>query len=133
MKEHIVGRQLGEHFVDVAAFVECLAVEVGIFVGEFAQQACVCHLYVVFGDSGGVGWHEDIGDDTAAAVYGAACCGVEYQSAVYLEAVGREYLASVVAVEDFGLVFTCVAGLVGLLYAASRRGVVALHGESELA
>ncbi len=133
MQQYIVGRQFSQQFVGIAAFIEALAVEVGVLVGKFSQQSGVGNLDVVRCYTGSVGRNKDVGNNASAAIYGAACCGFEYEGAVDFYTVGGENFATVVAVENLGFVFAVVSGFVVFLYTASRRGVVALYRETELA
>ena len=97
----------------------------------FYDDALGDEVAVVGRVAGCVGGDEHVGHDSAAAIDGAVVAeGVVGHGFIEVDRVGVPELAGVVPVEEVELVFLALAFLVGFLYAAARRGVVARCGEA---
>ena len=121
--------QILRHRHHVSEGVQLRTVVVGIGEGELQDEArhgsllvVACHAECVFG-------HEDVGRDAATAVHRATDAGVISRT-LMLYAVLREELAVLISRYDVALVVLGVARRERLLYATTRRGVVACDGEA---
>ena len=117
----------GLHFGE---FLQCLPVIVGVLEGVLQYETADCRLLIIGSNRRCVFWHEYVGSDSTAAIDNPSVVGVVCRSRV-LDTVLREELSVLIAAEQVLLVVGIVTRLEWLLYASSRRGVVACDGESD--
>ena len=114
------------HLLEV---VQLRTVVVGIGEGELQDESAHACLLEVGCHSQSILGYEDVGSDTASAIYGASQSRVIGRTRM-LDAVLREELAMLIAVEQVLLIVLVVTQGVRFLYASTRWGVVACNGES---
>ena len=114
------------HLLEV---VQLRTVVVGIGEGELQDESAHACLLEVGCHSQSILGYEDVGSDASSAIYGTSQSRVIGRPRM-LDAVLREELAMLIAVEQVLLIVLVVTQGVRFLYASTRWGVVACNGES---
>ena len=114
----------------IVELAELFAIVVGVFEAELGDGAFGHTLGVVGCKGCGVLGHKVVGHNAASAIDHSANGGVVF-SPCLVDAVLTEKFATLIASDEVHFVFLWLAFYIGLLDAATRRGVVAGYGEMD--